>query len=73
VIKNCLSESDTVVKILEHGMANYWLLEFKQIKASYMHIKNLFEEFKKDNELLKAIQMENEQLKNILEKADLKG
>jgi hypothetical protein len=73
VMKNRLSESDAVVKILEHGMANYWLFKFKQMKASYMHIKKLFEEFKKDNELLKAMQMENEQLKNILEKADLKG
>jgi hypothetical protein len=73
VIKNHLSESDAVVKILERGMANYWLFEFKQMKASHMHIKKLFEEFKKDNELLKAMQVENEQLKNILEKADLKG
>jgi hypothetical protein len=73
VMKNRLSESDAVVKILERGMANYWLFEFKQMKASYMHIKKLFNEFKKDNELLKAMQMENERLKNILEKANLKG
>ena len=73
VMKNRLSESDAVVKILERGMANYWLFEFKQMKASYMRIKKLFEELKKDNELLKAMQMENERLKNILEKADLKG
>jgi hypothetical protein len=73
VMKNRLSESDAVVKILERGMANYWLFEFKQVKANYMHIKKLFKEFKKDNELLKAMQMENEQLKNILEKTCLKG
>ena len=73
VMKNRLSESDAVVKILERGMANYWLFEFKQMKASYMRIKKLFEELKKDNELLKAMQMENERLKNILEKANLKG
>jgi hypothetical protein len=73
VMKNRLSESDAVVKILERGMANYWLFEFKQMKESYMRIKKLFEELKKDNELLRAMQMENEQLKNILEKADLKG
>ena len=73
VMKNRLSESDAIVKILERGMANYWLFEFKQMKASYMHIKKLFNEFKKDNELLKAMQMENERLKNILEKANLKG
>lgn len=73
VMKNHLSESDAIVKILERGMANYWLIEFKQMKESYMHLKKLFDEFKKDNELLKAIQVENEQLKNILKKADLKG
>jgi hypothetical protein len=73
VMKNRLSKSDAVVKILERGMANYWLFEFKQMKASYMHIKKLFEELKKVNELLKAMQMENEQLKSILEKTDLKG
>jgi len=38
-----------------------------------MRIKKPLEELKKDNELLKAMQMENEQLKNILEKTDLKG
>jgi hypothetical protein len=73
VMKNRLSESDAVVKILERGMANYWLFEFKQMKTSYMRIKKLFVELKKDNELLKAMQMENERLKDILEKADLKG
>jgi len=73
VMKNHLCESDAVVKILERGMANYWLIEFKQMKESYMRIRKLFEELKKDNELLRAMQMENEQLKNILEKADLKG
>ena len=73
VMKNCLSESDAIVKILERGMANYWLLEFKQMKANYMRIKKLFEEFKRDNDLLKAMQTENERLKNILEKANLKG
>jgi hypothetical protein len=73
VMKNRLSESDAVVKILERGMANYWLFEFKQVKANYMHIKKLFEELKKVNELLKTMQMENEQLKSILEKTDLKG
>ena len=72
VMKNRLSESNAVVKILERGMANYWLFEFRQMKANCMHIKRLFEEFKKDNELLKAMQVENEQLKNILEKIDLR-
>ncbi|WEU39815.1 MAG: hypothetical protein OdinLCB4_004915 [Candidatus Odinarchaeum yellowstonii] len=73
VMKNHLSESDAIAKILERGMANYWLIEFKLMKESCMRLKKLFSEYKKDNELLRTIQIENEQLKNILKKIDLKG
>ena len=47
VMKNRLSESDAVLKILERGMANYWLFEFKQMKASYMRIKKAIRGIKK--------------------------
>jgi hypothetical protein len=73
IAKNRLSESDAIVKILERGMTNYWLFEFKQMKTSYTYLKKVFEEFKRDNELLKAMLLENEQLKSILEKADSKS
>jgi hypothetical protein len=43
------------------------------MKTSYTYIKKVFEEFKRDNELLKAMLLENEQLKSILEKADSKS
>jgi hypothetical protein len=69
---NRLNESDAIVKILERGMDNYWLHEFKQMKASYSHIKKLFEECKRDNELLNTLQSENKQLKSILEKNNFK-
>jgi cell shape-determining protein MreC len=67
VAANSLNESNAMVKILERGMANFWAHEFKQMKTSYLHIKKLFEEFKRDNELLNALQKENEQLKSTLE------
>lgn len=65
-VKNQLDESSALISILKRGMANYWLEEFKQMKESHTHIKKLFEEYKKDNEILKALQKENEQLKKIL-------
>jgi hypothetical protein len=67
MIENDLDESSTLVKILKRGMTNYWLQEFKQMKESYLHMKKLFTEYKKDNEILKALQEENEQLRKILE------
>lgn len=71
MIKNCLDESSAVVKVLERGMASYWLHEFKQMKTSYVQLKKLLEEYKRDNELLNALQRENKLLREILEK-DLK-
>jgi cell shape-determining protein MreC len=67
IAENHLDESSALVKALKHGMTNYWLQEFKQIKESYLHVKKLFKEYKKDNETLKALQEENEQLRKILE------
>lgn len=65
--KNGLDESSALVQVFERGMANYWLQEFKYLKQNYSHIKNLFEEYKKDNETFKAIKKQNEQLQKILE------
>ncbi|MBS7615616.1 hypothetical protein KEJ45_00230 [Candidatus Bathyarchaeota archaeon] len=67
-VKNNLSENDAIVTILKRGMADYWIHEFKQMKISYFHIKKLFEEFKKDNELFVGLENENNQLKSILER-----
>ncbi|MGC8939279.1 MAG: hypothetical protein ACP5IM_01850 [Candidatus Bathyarchaeia archaeon] len=67
VAENSLNESDGMVKILERGMADFWVHEFKQMKTSYLHVKKLFEEYKRDNELLDALQRENKHLKSILE------
>jgi uncharacterized protein with von Willebrand factor type A (vWA) domain len=48
-------------------MANYWLQEFKHLKQNYLPMKKLFEECKKDNEALRAIEKQNEQLQKRLE------
>ncbi|MEM1563727.1 MAG: hypothetical protein QW161_03530 [Candidatus Bathyarchaeia archaeon] len=68
MVQNCLDESNAIVKVLERGMANYWLHEFKQMKTSCMQLKKLLEEYKRDNELLNALQRENKRLRDILEK-----
>jgi len=65
--KNGLDESSALVQVLERGMANYWLQEFKHLKRSYFSMRKLFEEYKKDNEALKAIEKQNEQFQKILE------
>ena len=67
IAKNNASESDALVNVLERGMATYWLQEFKHLKQNYLPVKKLFEEYKKDNEVLKAIGKQNEQLQKILD------
>lgn len=64
--KNGLDENSALVQVLERGMANYWLQEFKRLKQNYLPMKKLFEEYKKDNEALKAIEKQNERLQKIL-------
>ena len=65
--KNGVSQSDGLVNVLERGMATYWLQEFKQLKRDYPFMKRLFEEYRRDNEALKALEKQNEQLQKILE------
>jgi hypothetical protein len=65
--KNSLSESSALGDTLERGMANYWLQEFKHLKQDYTHIEKLFTEYKRDNEILKALLLQNQQLRKILE------
>jgi len=67
VTKNHLDESSALTQVLERGMANYWLQEFKHLKQNYLPMKKLFEEYKKDYEAFEAIEKQNEQLQKILE------
>jgi len=72
VTRNSLDESSALVQVLERGMANYWLMDFKRLKQSYSPMEKLFEECKRDNELLNALAQQNEQIRGILEKANQK-
>jgi len=67
VTKNGLDENTALVQVLERGMGNYWLQEFKRLKQNYLPMKKLFEEYEKDNKTLEAIEEQNEQLEKILE------
>jgi hypothetical protein len=73
IAENHLDESRALDKVLKHGMTNYWLQEFKQMKESHLHMKKLFKEYKKDNETLKTLQKENEQMRKILEEKTTRG
>ncbi|MCW4047361.1 MAG: hypothetical protein NWE99_07360 [Candidatus Bathyarchaeota archaeon] len=68
--KNKLDESDALTNVLQRGIANYWLLEYKQLKENYRLIKRLLYKYEKDNAIFKKLSQENEKLKAILEKAD---
>jgi len=68
--KNGLDESSALVQVLERGMTDYWLQEFKQLKQNYLPMKKLFEDYKKDNEAFKALEKQNEQLQKILKEKD---
>jgi len=73
-MKNGLDESSALVQVLERGMANYWLQEFKHLKQNYLPMKKLFEDYMKDNEIFEALEKQNEQLQKILrEKERQKG
>ncbi len=61
-----IDESHALAEILERGIANYWLLEFKGLKENYQHIVPIHNEYKKDNETLNSLEEENEKLKKIL-------
>jgi cell shape-determining protein MreC len=65
--KNGMDENTALVNVLERGMTNYWLQEFKQLKQSYSLLEKLFEEYSKDNEVLAALEQQNEQLQNLLD------
>jgi len=63
IAKNNLDESNTLISVLERGMTNYWLQEFKQLKQDYHLMREISEEYKKDNETLKALEQQSEQLR----------
>jgi DNA replicative helicase MCM subunit Mcm2 (Cdc46/Mcm family) len=67
VAKSHLDEGTALVDVLERGVANYLLMQFKRMKQDYPRIEMLFNEYKKDNEVLRALEQQNDQLQKILE------
>ena len=65
--KSGLDESTALVNVLERGMANYWLQTFKELKNDYPRIENLLNDYRRYNETLKALELENERLQKILQ------
>lgn len=68
LIKNKMDEGDALSKILEKGIKNYWLEYYKDLKSRLEHIKPLYEECKRDNEVLKSLERQNNFLKEHVEK-----
>ncbi len=65
--KNDLGESEALAEVLQRGMSNYRILEYKRLKENYKRIESLHNEYKKDYEILAQLEHENENLKNTLE------
>jgi len=70
--RNGLDENGAVVRVLERGMANYWLMGFKRLKQSYLPMEKLFKEYRRDNELLNALEQQNERMRKISETVNQK-
>ena len=68
--RNSLDERTALVNVLERGMSNYWLQEFKHLKEGYWPMERMLTQFKRDNELLKRIEKENKELERTLEDAN---
>jgi len=68
LIKNKMDEGDALDKILENGMKNYWLEYYKNLKSVFEHIKPLYEECKRDNEILRLLERQNRILKEYVDK-----
>lgn len=65
--KNGTDENTALVNVLERGMANYWLQEFKQLKQDYQIMEKLLREYSEDNKVLSALEQQTKQLQNLLD------
>ena len=60
------NENTALAKVLERGMANYWLQWYKQLKQNYPLLEKLLQERVRDNEILSALEQQNKQLQYLL-------
>jgi hypothetical protein len=70
-IENGFDEATALTLVLERGMADFWLQEFKHLKESYLPLEELHKKFKKDNEVFKSLHRQNEQLRDSLKQKSL--
>jgi len=61
-----ISEDDALLRSLEQGMHSYWLHMAKVYQEDYEVVNQLHERYKRDNDLLKGIMIQNERFYEIL-------
>jgi len=64
--RNSLPFEDGVRSLLERGMENYWLMAYKSLKQDLAILEEDFKRYKRDYELLDAIEKQNEELDALL-------
>ena len=65
-------ESSAMVNVLERGMDNFWIIQYKQLKEDYSIMEKVFKDYRKDNTILEKLEEENQELRKILEERDRK-
>ncbi|MCQ5362460.1 MAG: hypothetical protein NO482_03445 [Candidatus Methanomethylicia archaeon] len=65
-LRNSLTLEEGASSLIEKGIDNYWLMVYKFKKRDFEILRENFEVYRKDNERLKAIEAQNEELKSLL-------
>jgi len=68
-----VSKNEELLRALKRGMSDYWLHVVKYERERYQQVEKLFEQSKRDNELLEAIINQNERFQEILESKEKQG
>jgi len=61
-----LDSGGAMVQTIKRGMDEYFLHEFKGMKEGFARLKDLAEDYRRDNELLKALEEENGRLRTLV-------
>ena len=70
---NGLDEDKALIQVLQRGMDNYWLLEYKQLKENFPYAKQLLSVLMQDDEALTWLEQENEKMRELLVKCQPKN
>jgi hypothetical protein len=68
-----ISENDVLLYSLKRGMSDYWLYVVKYERERCQLVEKLFEQSKRDNELLEALINQNMRFHEILEDREKQG